>query len=102
MIAPILAFAAAALPSPQGSPPHPPTHGSHGNMQPSREAMDLDYESKAKALRAEMQALQEFHGGELTAQHRAYLQEKLEALRSAYRRDVREVDPMSVNADGSK
>ena len=102
MIALILAFAVAALPSPQGSPPHPPTTGSHGNMQPPREAVDLDYESKARALRAEMRALQESHGGELSAQHRVYLHQKLEALLTAYRREVREVDPMSVNADGSK
>lgn len=102
MLAAFLAFAAAALaPNNDGPGPFPPTHGPD-SVQPGREALDLDYEGKAKALRAEMRMLKESDGGQLTVQHRTYLQGKLRALVSAYHRDVQRIDPMSVNADGSK
>jgi hypothetical protein len=49
-----------------------------------------------------MHLLQERDGGQLTAQHHAYVQEKLALLLSAYHRDTQRVDPTAVNADGSK
>lgn len=102
MITAILVFAAAAFAlSPEGPGPFPPSTGGSGFERPSREAFYLTYESKAEALRDEMLALQQSDGGELTPQHRADLQERLEALLIAYRRDVTRADPMSVNADGS-
>ena len=104
MIVAFLALAAAPFsssPSFQGSPPHPPSHGGDDFSRPSNAAVALSYEARAKALRDEMHALQASDGGELTAEHRAYLREKAEALLRAYRHDVWLNDPMSVNADGT-
>lgn len=100
MIIAFLALAAPFFAVPEGRPPDPPTHGGSGFERPSRVALDLAYEGKAAALRDEMHALQQSDGGELTAEHRAYVREKLEALLSAYRRDVGRDDPW-VNADGT-
>ena len=102
MIAVILAFAAGTSSANMATLPFPPTHGSDGFERPSKAAVDLDYEGKAKALRAEMRALQASDGGELTPQHRIYIRQKLEGLLSAYESDVRRVDPFATNADGSK
>jgi len=117
MIAVILAFAAAGSgpfqtapafspPSSQPSPPpHPPSNGGGerwGLVGESLPEVKLAYEREAKALRAEMHALQESDGGQLTAEHRAYLRKKANALLSDYRLGVRRMDPTAVNADGSK
>ena len=87
MIAAFLALAAAQYManSPPGAPPDPPTNGGSGFERPSRLALELGYEQKAKALKAEMHA-----------------QQKAEALLTAYSSDVRRDDPMSINADGSR
>ncbi len=37
----------------------------------------------------------------LTPEHRAYVRQKLEALLTAYRQEVRLDDPRSVNANGT-
>ena len=106
MITAILAFAALQMVSNQASPPpHPPTHGGDGRwgfIEFSRHEVNLAYERQAKALQTEMHALQESDGGQLTAQHRDYMEEKVKALLSAYGRDVRGVNPAAINADGSK
>ena len=106
MGAAILAFAALQMVSSQASPPPvPPAHGGDerwGFFELYHPELNLAYEREAKALRAEMHALQESDGGRLTAEHRAYLREKVEALLNGYHRDVRRVDPMAINADGSK
>lgn len=116
MITVILALAAAALgpfqgdlaprpPAEASPPPHPPSNGGGerwGLVDDSHPEVNLAYEREAAALRTEMHALQEADGGRLTAQHRAYLKKKAEALLSAYNRDIRRVAPISVNADGSR
>jgi hypothetical protein len=103
MISPSLAFAIAAgtIASSTATPPFPPTHGSSGLERPSIDAVMYGYETQAKALQTEMAALKTSDGGELTAQHRAYLRQKLIALLEAYRNEVQQVAPLSVNADGS-
>jgi hypothetical protein len=115
MIAVVLAVAAAAFmpgqPSPTtqppaiqpSTPPHPPSNGGGegwGFVAEPPPAVSFAYEREAIALRTEMRALQEADGGRLTAQHRAYVREKAEALLSAYNRGVRLLDP-AVNAEGS-
>ena len=117
MMAVILAFATAGFAPYQGAPnlaphvsqpnlpPHPPTHGGDGRWgftAYSRPEVSVAYEREARALQAEMQALQYSDGGKLTAEHRAYLRKKANAVLSDYNRDVRRVDPAAVNADGSK
>jgi len=101
MIVALLALAAAPFSAIPEFPPDPPTHGGSGFERPSRQALDFAYEAKAAALRDEMHALQAADGGELTAEHRSYVRQKLEALLTAYRHEVRLDDPMSVNADGT-
>ena len=100
MIAVFLALAAGPFSAIPEFPPEPPTHGGSGFERPSRQALYLAYEGKAAALRDEMHVLQQSDGGKLTTEHRAYLRGKLEALLSAYRRDVGRDDPW-VNADGT-
>ena len=104
MIAAFLALAAAQYManSPPGAPPDPPTNGGSGFERPSRLALELGYEQKAKALKAEMHAQQKADGGTLTTEHLAYFRQKAEALLTAYSSDVRRDDPMSINADGSR
>jgi hypothetical protein len=99
----VLSFAAvaAAAMSPVGSSPFPPISGSPGHMRPSMRALVLDYETKARALRSEMAELKQADGGELTAEHRQYLTQKLTSLLDAYHGAIRKDDPMSVNADGT-
>jgi hypothetical protein len=95
-----LALAAGPITSSAESSPFPPTHG--GDQRgPSIEALMYDYETQAKALQTEMVALKKSDGGELTSEHQAYLQKKLIALLDAYHNEVRQADPMVVNADGS-
>src|SRR4051794_16471236 len=102
MIIAILAFAAVQFVSSGASPPPlPPTNGGEDFVGRRGDAVNLAYEREAEALRTEMHLLQERDGGELTAQHRAYVQEKAALLLSTYRRDIQRVDPMAVNADGS-
>ena len=113
----ILAFAAAGFAPYQGAPnlpvhesqpnlpPHPPTNGGGerwGFTPESSPEVNLAYEREARALQSEMQALQASDGGKLTAEHRAYLRKKADALLGDYRRGVQRVDPAAVNADGSK
>ena len=102
MIAAFLALAAAQYManSPLGAPPDPPTNGGSGFERPSRLALELAYEQKAKALKAEMHAQQKADGGNLTAEHLAYFRQKAEALLTAYSSDIRRDDP--INADGSR
>ena len=117
MMAIILAFALAGLAPSQGSPAphspssqiglpaHPPTNGGGerwGFVGESPPEVNLAYEREAKALRAEMHSLQVSDGGKLTAEHRAYLRKKANALLSDYRLGVRRIDPTAVNADGSR
>jgi len=106
MAAVILALAALQMVSSQASPPPvPPSNGGGerwGSVESLRPEVNLAYERQAQALRTEMHALQESDGGQLTPQHRAYMQEKAKALLSGYHRDVQRVDPMAINADGSK
>ena len=98
MIAPCLALAAAVAvaaspdaspayaPVGAGSPFGPPPHPASIERMPP--LMALEYQTKAKALQAEMHALKESSGGKLTREQRTYLHEKLVALLSAYRRDL--------------
>ena len=108
MVYPILAIAVAIAMSPEpaapalpSTPPIPPSSGPSGFVRPSIEALMLDYETQAKALKAEMADLQKSDGGQLTSEHRAYVQQKLIALLDAFHGALRKDDPMSVNADGS-
>lgn len=87
-----LACASAAL-----SDPSP----SLGHIKPSINAVVLQYEAKAKALQDEMSALQKSDHGQLTPEHRAYLQATANALIAAYQQDLAKVDPLSINADGT-
>ena len=75
--------------------------GTTGQIPPSKDALYMEYESKARALQNQMIELQTADGGRLTAAHQAHLQAKAEALLADYRQDLAKVDPMSVNADGS-
>ena len=117
MIAVILAIAAAGFgpfetapafspPSNQPSPPpDPPTNGGGerwGFTGEARPEVKLANEREARALQAEMHARQESDGGQLTAEHRAYLRKKADALLSDYSRGVRRVDPAAINSDGPK
>ena len=104
MIAAILAFAALQMVSNEASPPPvPPTNGGgeRWGFEPSHPELNLAYEREARALQAEMHSLQESDGGKLTAEHRAYVEQKLKALLDDYHRGVRRVDPTAINADGS-
>lgn len=65
------------------------------------EALSYQYEAEAKALQAELAALKKADGGQLTAEHLAYVQNKLVALLDAYHAAVRQNDPLRANADGS-
>ena len=106
MIAAILAFAALQMVSNEASPPPiPPSNGGGerwGFTEPYRADLNLAYEREAKALQAEMHSLQNSDGGQLTAEHRAYIEHKLKALLNDYHRGVRRADPTAINADGSK
>ena len=106
MIAAILAFAALQMVSNEASPPPvPPSNGGGERWgftePPYRADLNPAYEREARALQAEMHSLQESDGGKLTAEHRAYIRQKLEALLDDYQRGVRRADPTAVNADGS-
>ena len=93
------ALAAAAMsPGPSMSsipvaPPHPPVSGPSGFQRPSIEAITYDYEAKARALRSEMAALKKSDGGKLTAEHLAYVQDKLIALLGAYHKAAQTYRP---------
>lgn len=75
--------------------------GTTGQIAPSRDALNLDYENRAKALQQEMMVLKQTDGGMLTSAHLTLIQNKLQALLSSYHRDLARLDPLSVNADGS-
>lgn len=102
-----LALAAAAMAPGQSTssipvaPAFPPVSGPSGFERPSVEALTYEYEAKAKALQTEMAALKKADGGQLTAEHLAYVQDKLIALLQAYRSASQLDHPMSVNADGT-
>lgn len=102
MVSLAFALAAGTVASSTATPPFPPTHGSSDRPGTSIEAVMYDYETQARVLQAEMAALKESDGGVLTAEHRAYLHKKLVALIDAYNGEFRHLDPMSVNADGSR
>jgi Skp family chaperone for outer membrane proteins len=87
-----LTFASAAVADPS---PH------LGHIKPSISAVVMQYEAQAKALQTEMDALRKAVLGQLTPEHRAYLQATASALVAAYHRDLAEVNPLSVNADGT-
>jgi hypothetical protein len=102
MVSLAFVLAAGTVMSSTGTPPFPPVHGSSDRLGPTIEVIAYDYETQARALQTEMAALKRADGGELTTEHRAYLQKKLVALLDAYNGEIRHVDPMSVNADGSR
>ena len=66
-----------------------------------REVISLRFSKRLEALRREALARRQADGGVLTPAHRALLQAKLDRLQASYRHAVRNIDPMSVNADGS-
>ena len=68
----------------------------------SRHALDLSYEKRATALQHEFAALKQADRGLLTPTHLALLQGKLQDLLASYQRDVDRIDPMYLNADGSR
>ena len=107
MITALLTFAAMQFVSPEASPPPvPPSDGGGsrwGIVAPSdNPALAIAYEREATALQAEMYALQQSDGGRLTAQHRAYLRKKAQALVSAYNREAQGVAPAATDTDGPK
>jgi hypothetical protein len=80
----------------------PSYRGTTGQVAPSRDALNLDYEKRAKALQRELTTLKQADRGVLTEAHLALIQTKLEDLLSSYESDLHRIDPMSVNADGSQ
>jgi len=103
MISPVIALAAAFLMSPDGSSAFPPTGDDTSVAGPAFSIATLthDYEAKSKALQSEMGTLKQSDGGHLTAEHQAYLQQKLIRLLDEYHNALQRSDPMAVNADGS-
>ena len=94
MIAAFLALLVAA-PVISGAPADPPTHGgTDGRIAPSRDAFYLAYEVRAAALREEMHTLQKSDGGQLSAEHLSYLQQKLEILLRDYEQNLQRLDPL--------
>ena len=65
-------------------------------------ALKLDYRKRAKALQQEFSALKWADGGQLTAEHLALLQSKLGDLLASYERELDRIDPMRINADGTR
>ena len=72
-----------------------------GHISPGINAIVMDYEVQAKSLQREMAALQRSDHGQLTPEHRAYLQAKANLLIAAFHRDLASANPLSINADGT-
>ena len=73
-----------------------------GHIKVSREAIELQYEEQLKTLRREALALRDADGGTLTPAHLAAFQSRLDQLNSDYALALKNADPWSVNADGSR
>lgn len=70
-----------------------------GHTRPGINAVVMGYVVQAKALQREMAALQRADNGQLTPEHRTFIQAKANSLIAAYHRDLAAANPLSINAD---